>query len=473
VAARDGGPRELIFPDDGRVMTIPRSACARVIRGAMLALALGAAPAAAQTPAEQAAREVAAWLQGIDAGRYEESWQGLAAPVRGMAPAEQWAASLRQGRAAYPGTVLSRTLVSAQAMPQPAGAPPGEYARMVFSTTFSGGAVARETVAALKEGDAWRAVGYFIAPGGRQDYSAPADAPYTAVDVTVPTPAGHTLAGTLTLPKNAPGRVPAVVLITGSGQQDRDSYLPLIPDYRFFRQIADSLSRRGIAVLRMDDRGIGGSGGLTPDVTSEDFAADIRAGVEWLRGRAEIDPARIALAGHSEGGLIAPMVAAADERIAAVVLMAGPAWSGRRISDMQIRDALARGGVAGAALDSALARAVAERDSVGATMPWIRWFLAHDPLPVARRLRVPVLVLQGETDRQITPEQARELGAAIRAGGNADVTVRVFPGLNHLFLADPAGTADPALYAALPDRRVPAEVLGALADWLADRLHAR
>lgn len=449
------------------------SVSARVLRGAMLGLALAAAPAAAQAPADDAAREMAAWLRVIDAGRYEESWQGLAAVVRGMATPEQWAATLRQARAPYTGPVPARTVTSAGAIARPTGAPPGEYAQVVFATSFTGGGSARETVAAMKEADGWRAVGYFIAPGAGTAYSAPAGAPYTAVDVTVPTPAGHTLAGTLTLPKNAAGRVPAVVLITGSGQQDRDAYVSLIPDYRFFRQVADSLSRRGIAVLRMDDRGIGGSGGLSADVTTEDFAADIRAGVDWLRMRAEIDPARIALAGHSEGGLIAPMVAAADGRIAAVVLMGAQSWSGRRISDMQIRDAFAREGRTGAALDSAVALAIAHRDSVSGSMPWVRWFLAYDPLPSAARLRVPVLVLHGGTDRQVMPEQAEELAAAVRAAGNGDVTVRVFPGLNHLFLADAAGTADPALYAALPDKRVPPAVLGALADWLAARLGSR
>lgn len=444
-----------------------------VLRGAVLGLALFAAPAAGQVPADAAAREMAAWLRVMDEGRFEDSWQGLAAPVRGMATAEQWAASIRPARAAYPGTVTDRTVVEAAPMDPPPGAPAGAYARLVFATRFSGGGAARETVMALRESDGWRAVGYFIAPGSRPHYDAPAGAPYTAENVTVPTPAGHTLSGTLTVPKDAAGPVPAVVMITGSGQQDRDSGIQGIPDYRFFRQVADSLGRRGIAVLRMDDRGIGGSGGLAADVTTEDFAADVRAGVEWLRGRAEIDPARIALAGHSEGGIIAPMVAAADGRIAAVVLMAGPAWTGRRISDMQVRDAMARAGHGGVALDSAAAKAIAERDGLAARMPWLRWFLAHDPLPVARQVRVPVLVLHGETDRQVTAEQAEELGAAIRSAGNGDVTVRVFPALNHLFLHDPAGTADAALYAALPDKRVPAEVLGTLANWLADRLRAR
>lgn len=450
------------------------SVLARGLRAAVLGLGLAAAPAAAQTAPQDAARELTAWLRLADAGQYAESWQGLASVVRGMATAQQWEAGLRQARTSFAGSVASRAVETAETLPQPPGAPAGEYVRVVYATAFSGGASARETVAAVREDGAWRPVGYFIAPvAPAAAYAAPAGAPYTALDVTVPTPAGHALAGTLTLPGGAAGRVPAVVLITGSGAQDRDAHMPLLPDYRFFRQVADSLSRRGIAVLRMDDRGVGGSGGMAPDVTTEDFAADIRAGVEWLRARPEIDPARIALAGHSEGGIIAPMVAVADGQIAAIALLAAPAWSGRRISDMQLRDALAREGHAGAALDSVLAGAIAHRDSVAEGMPWVRWFLAHDPLPVARRVRVPVLVLQGATDRQITQEQAEELGAALRAGGNADVTVRVLPGLNHLFLRDAEGTADAARYAALPDQRVPAEALGALADWLAERLRAR
>jgi alpha-beta hydrolase superfamily lysophospholipase len=435
---------------------------------------LGAAfarPAAAQTPAQNAVRDVTAWLRGVDEGRHAESWQGLAAPVRGMATAEQWETSLRQARAPFAGTVQARTVQTAETMPQPAGAPAGEYVRIVFATTFSGGASARETVVALREEDGWRPAGYFVAPLPRTDYAAPAGAPYTAEEVAIRGPGGHTLAGTLTLPRNAAGRVPAVVLITGSGPQDRDSGMQPIPGYRMFRQLADSLSRRGIAVLRMDDRGVGGSGGASAAVTTEDFAGDVRAGVEWLRARAEIDPARIGLAGHSEGGLIAPLVAAEDERIAAIVLLAAPAWSGRRISDMQLRDLLARQ-LSGAALDSTLALAIAQRDAAAEGMPWVRWFLAHDPLPTARRVRAPVLILQGGTDQQVTPAQAEELAAAIRAGGNRDVTARVLPGLNHLFLADADGTADVARYAALPDKDVPAAVTGAVADWLAERLRA-
>jgi uncharacterized protein len=440
-----------------------------------LSLALLAMPSAARAQADGPAAAMAAWLELIDAGRAGESWDRFAAPVQAMISREAWDEGVRQARAPFAGAVTSRVVDDVQPLPPPPGAPPGEFVRLRFATRFAGGATATETVAAMNPGDGWRAAGYFIAPRASQapDYSAPADAPYTAVEVTVPTPAGHTLAGTLTVPRGAAGPVPAVVLITGSGAQDRDAATPFVPGYRFFAQIADTLGRRGIAVLRLDDRGWGASGGDVSTATTEDLAADIAAGVAWLRARAEADPARIGLVGHSEGAVIAPMLANADPRLRALAVLAGPSWSGRRVLDFQLRDALAAQGLAGAALDSAFAARVPERDAQAERVPWVRWYMAYDPLPAARRLRAPVLVLQGATDRQVTPEQAEELGAAIRGGGGTDVTVRTFPELDHLFLLDPAGTADPAHYAALPSQRVPAEVMGALADWLVERLAPR
>jgi len=304
-------------------------------------------------------------------------------------------------------------------------------------------------------------------PYGRPDYSAPAGAPYTAEEVAVRTPAGHTLAGTLTRPAGA-GRVPAVVTITGSGTQDRDEYIPFAGGVRIFRQVADTLGRRGIAVLRLDDRGAGGSGG---DIngTSADFADDIRAAVAYLRVRPDIDPARIALVGHSEGGMIAPMVAASDSRLAAIVLMAGPASSGRAIIDFQTEN-LVRGdsAIPAAAKDSALRVVRAQFDSTSARAPWMRYFLAYDPLPTARRVRQPVLLLQGATDQQVRPEESRRLEATLRAAGNTRVTLRIFPDRNHLFLRDPIGF--PGGYARLTDPKVDGEVLGALADWLSATL---
>ncbi len=312
-----------------------------------------------------------------------------------------------------------------------------------------------------------RVVALHITPA----YFAPAGAPYTAEEVTVRTPAGFTLVGTLTLPAGARGPVPAVVLISGSGPQDRDSQIPGIAGYRPFRQIADTLSRRGIAVLRLDDRGFGRSGGNAAEANSADLADDTRAAVAYLRGRREVAPDRIGLVGHSEGGVIAPMVASADSRIRAVALLAGPSRIGRDVLLYQNRQAVdAMPGFTPVQRDSIMATLPARLDSLAAANRWYGFYLGYDPLPTARRLRSPVLVLQGATDRQVTADQAPELAAAIRAGGNRDVTLRVVPGVNHLFLRDPEGTADVQRYAGLPSKQVPPEVLGALADWLAAKL---
>ncbi len=299
------------------------------------------------------------------------------------------------------------------------------------------------------------------------DYSAPPGAPYTAEAVSVPGPAG-TLAGTLTMPKDARGPVPAIVTITGSGPEDRDEALPSVGPYRPFRQIADTLSRRGIAVLRMDDRGFGESQGDLKG-TSADFADDIRAAVRYLRSRQDIDGARIALLGHSEGGMIAPMVAATDPHLRGIILMAGPGRSGRFILHYQLSALIENDtSLTAAARDSALKRVDAKIDSAAAASPWTRFFVDYDPLPTARKVRVPVLILQGATDHQVFPDQAPLLARAFRAGGDHDVTLKVFPNLNHLFVPDPSGL--PEGYTRLPSFQVERDVLGTIADWAVQHL---
>ena len=314
-----------------------------------------------------------------------------------------------------------------------------------------------------------RAVSALPAPAGRS-YAAPAGAPYTAEEVRVPTPGGSTLAGTLTLPKGA-GPAPVVVTITGSGPEDRDENIPAFGDYAPFRQIADTLGRVGIGVLRLDDRGVGASGGTFATATSRDFADDVRAALAYLRARAaerhDVDARRLALLGHSEGGLVAPMVAAADPGVAAVVLLAAPAYTGQRVSEFQQRQAIAARYPAAERAQAYEANQPGVRAEL-ARNPWARFWWTYDPLETARRVRAPVLILQGATDQQVTPEQADTLAAAFRAGGDRDVTVRVFPATDHLFLADPSGA--PAGYAALPSKAVRPEVLGAVAGWLAARL---
>jgi hypothetical protein len=297
------------------------------------------------------------------------------------------------------------------------------------------------------------------------DYRAPVGAPYTAEQVVIPTPRGYTLAGTLTRPTGR-AKTPVVVTISGSGPQERDSRISMVPNYALFRDIADSLGRRGMAVLRWDDRGVGASGGRESAQrgTSADVADDVRAIVAYLRSRADIDGTRIALVGHSEGGMVAPMVAVADPSVRAIALMAGPAYTGKRVSLQQNRELLAASSLTPRQRDSVLATIPAQLDSAGRTNPWLGFWFAHDPLPVARTVRQPVLILQGDTDRQVSPEQADTLAIAVRAGGNRRVTVRHFPATNHLFLPDSNGAF--TRYAALKDTRVRREVLGALAEWM-------
>jgi dipeptidyl aminopeptidase/acylaminoacyl peptidase len=311
------------------------------------------------------------------------------------------------------------------------------------------------------------------APPPRPDYSAPAGAPYRAEDVTIPTAAGHTLAGTLTVPSTASrGRpVAAIVTISGSGPQDRDEFIG-IEGYRPFRQLADSLGRRGIAVLRMDDRGTGGSTGTFKRTTSAEFAEDIRAGLAYLRSRPEIDANRLGVLGHSEGAVIAPMVADAEPSLRAIVLLAGVAHPARSALDMQMKNLISHNAkLSDAGKDSAIAQIPARVDSMMAADPWMKFFLTYDPSATARRVKTPVLIITGANDQQAPPEQVAEQEAAFRAAGNRDVTAHVVPGVNHLFVVDADGY--PGNYTKLPPPvRIKPEVVGEVVDWLANRLSA-
>ncbi|HEV7374204.1 MAG TPA: alpha/beta fold hydrolase [Pyrinomonadaceae bacterium] len=315
------------------------------------------------------------------------------------------------------------------------------------------------------------------------DYSASPGAPFTAEEVTV-NAKGFTLSGTLLLPKSGARPFPAVITITGSGQQTRDEPvgIPGLEKYRPMRQIAETLASRGIAVLRVDDRGTGKSTGnnTVATATTSDFADDVRAEVAYLRSRSEIDPKRIALAGHSEGGIIAPMVASTDPQIAAIVLMAGTGKPGDQISIDQSNDILERDTTMTAeeknrqrAAQLEIIRAVQTGGDLSkypaqVSMPWIKEFWTYDPLITIRKVRQPILILQGALDRQITAEQATMLEKAAQGAGNKDVTVRVFPNLNHLFL--PAKTGAFSEYSTLETSVIGDDVLKTLGDWLEVKL---
>ena len=332
--------------------------------------------------------------------------------------------------------------------------------------------------------------------------------PYRVEDVTYANAtAGHELAGTLTIPEGA-GPHPAAILISGSGPQDRDESLM---GHRPFLVLADHLTRAGVAVLRFDDRGVGESGGDFQSATSADFATDVVAGVEYLLTRAEIDGEAIGLVGHSEGGLIAPMVASERDDVAYLVLLAGPGVPGdeilleqgaliarasradpediRQSQDVQRRifrviaetedvDQM-RSGVRAVLEEVAAGLSARERESAGlteqgipaqvaqVTSPWFRFFLGHDPAPVLSRVRVPVLALNGGKDLQVAPRQnLPAIERALRSGGNDDVTLQGFPDLNHLFQT--AITGAPSEYAAISETFAP-EALNVVSSWIVER----
>jgi hypothetical protein len=312
--------------------------------------------------------------------------------------------------------------------------------------------------------------------------------PYRSEEVAFDSAPGVRLAGTLTLP---PGKGPfaAAVLITGSGQQDRDE---TIIGHKPFLVLADSLTRRGVAVLRLDDRGAGHSTGDFAASTTADFAVDITKAVAFLRTRPEIAPGRIGLIGHSEGGAIGPLVASKDPKIAFVVMLAGPGLSGAETMRLQ-RDAIGRSAGAtpeqlagqeariariwAVTADSATTADAAQKIHAAlpelppaqvslaasqAASPWWRFFLSYDPQPALRKLRTPVLALNGAKDQQVVA--AANL-PAIRAALQADrdVTVLELPDLNHLFQA--AGTGSPEEYADITETFSP-KALDVVGDWV-------
>jgi pimeloyl-ACP methyl ester carboxylesterase len=320
-------------------------------------------------------------------------------------------------------------------------------------------------------------------------------------------PAGITLAGTVTEPPGS-GPFPAVILISGSGAQDRDE---TIFQHQPFFVLADALTRRGVAVLRVDDRGVGGSTGTTSTSTSEDFAGDVRAGIAFLKSRPEIDARRIGLIGHSEGGLIAPLVAAGSSDVAFIVLMAGTGMPGDQILITQGQLIAKVMGAGKKELDQQrelqtrlfeILRSETDHEKATAAMrqvlkkladdasaedrkklgdldalidsevkkvqsPWFRFFLTFDPRPTLAKVKCPVLALNGEKDLQVAPkENLAEIAKALKEGGNSRVTVKELPGLNHLFQTCKTGSV--AEYGTIEETIAPA-ALKVIGDWVLER----
>jgi pimeloyl-ACP methyl ester carboxylesterase len=315
--------------------------------------------------------------------------------------------------------------------------------------------------------------------------------PYATEEVSIQN-GEITLGGTLSIPAGE-GPFPAVVLISGSGAQNRDED---IYGFKIFGVIADHLTREGIAVLRYDDRGVGASTGDIVNATSNDFAGDAVAWVQYLKTRPEINPAAIGLFGHSEGGIVAPLAAQQSEDIAFLVLMAGTAQTGeqityeqvellsratglsdaeieenlalqRRIFDGLLRDVDWDGAVEALRqeiTDQITALSDAEKAALGDTSQyidtaveqqlstlqsaWYKYFLTYDPLPVLEQTTLPVLALFGELDLQVPADpNAALMQNAFEEAENPDATVITYPKANHLF--QEAITGNPDEYATL------------------------
>jgi pimeloyl-ACP methyl ester carboxylesterase len=324
------------------------------------------------------------------------------------------------------------------------------------------------------------------------------------------------LAGTLTLPNGA-GPWPAVVLVSGSGQQDRDETLM---DHKPFLVLADALSRAGIAVLRYDDRGVGGSKGDPSNATSLDFSRDAEAAVTWLQKQPGIDREKVGVVGHSEGGLIAAMLAARRADLAGIVMLAGTGVDGGRIlvsqgelvlrseglgGEDEIRrsrvmqealidevrgsgpdaDLAALAARAGAKIRAGLPEELAKADdaakaqldeSVTAGLrrlgaPWFRFFISHDPAADLAKVTCPVLAIIGGKDVQVAPAlNLPAIRAALAAAGNTDATVEELPGLNHLFQTATTGAVSE--YDRIEETIAPAAI-ATVRDWLVKRLGAK
>lgn len=333
--------------------------------------------------------------------------------------------------------------------------------------------------------------------------------PYRAEEVSYENRTeGVKLAGTLTLPQ-AGGPFPAALLITGSGQQDRNEE---IAGHKPFLVIADYLTRRGIAVLRVDDRGVGGSTGGVSGATTADFATDVRAGIDFLKNRRDINPNRIGLIGHSEGAIIAPMVAAQSNDAAFVVMLAGTGFTGDEVVESQLQlieeadnvpsakvkldvelsralHAMVKSGTDSASIDAKLREhlraaisewgedlrkngidpeTAIEKQTKALLQPWFRYFLAYDPIPALGKVRCPVLAMGGALHLQVPAGKNLEaIEHALKNGVNRDCTIKLLPGLNHIF--QHAKTGSPREYAQSEETFAP-EALTAMGDWIEEHV---
>jgi len=328
--------------------------------------------------------------------------------------------------------------------------------------------------------------------------------PYSEKEVVVKNEEQNVeLAGTLTMPEKG-GPFPAVILITGSGPQDRNEGLM---GHKPFLLIADYLTRRGIAVLRVDDRGVGKSTGKFSEATTLNFVTDVASEIDFLKTQKEIDPAKIGLLGHSEGGLIAPILASERNDVAFIILLAGPGLSGEKILTMQTKILNKNEGLTDKEIDAdqqlrdkiyqvikknpnddkaalkvkALFKSAKKKnpDLKGLsqlddnqlnifiqqiTSPWYRTFLVLNPTDYLSKVHCPVLALNGSLDVQVpATENLKAIEKALIFGGNSKYTTDIIPQANHLFQIAKTGNIDE--YGKIEQTMSP-EVLEKISDWI-------
>lgn len=298
--------------------------------------------------------------------------------------------------------------------------------------------------------------------------------------VSIPT-LGFNLAGTITKPAGATGQLPAIVLIGGSGPTDRDETVFGIP---VFGHLAKGLVEAGFTVVRYDKRGVGQSGGRAESATLNDYAEDARAVVRWLERRKDVDRNRIAVVGHSEGAAVAMILATREDRVKAVVLIAGTGTTGAELVLEQQRHQLdvmkvdASERAAKIALQEQIQAAVLKGtgwegvpDGVRkvADTPWFQSMLSFDPARVMKDVDQPVLIVQGELDVQVPPHHAEKLLAMAQARKrNVDEQLLKVPGVNHLLV--PAKTGEVSEYASLSGAEVAPAIPAGVGSWLAKTL---
>ncbi|HEV2983285.1 MAG TPA: alpha/beta fold hydrolase [Vicinamibacterales bacterium] len=289
---------------------------------------------------------------------------------------------------------------------------------------------------------------------------------------------GFSMAGTLSKPaQTAATRLPAVVLLGGSGPADRDEMVFGIP---ILGQLANAIAEAGFIVVRYDKRGVGQSGGRAESASLTDYTEDVRGAVKWLADRKDVDPKRIAVIGHSEGGTLALMAAAKDKRITGVGLLGTPGITGAEIVLAQQEHLLDRMKMspedkqAKIALQKKIHEAVLTGKGWEQVPPDVRkqvdnpefqGLLASDPSKILPDVRQPILIVQGDLDTQVEPSNADRLEAlAKKRKHEAAVDVVKLPGVNHLLVPATTGEADE--YGSLKDKHVSQAVTDALVTWL-------